>query len=94
MQGQVVGQEGAAVAALGHVGAEHEVINDELLAAGEKLGESGWTVRAGEFVGFGDVYYRKVTALGGKSISCSSVLFFLGEEIETGSEPIFTGCNL
>ena len=60
---EVVGQERAALASFFPAGSEHEMINDQLAAAGEKIGERLRTVRAFEDVVLLDAFPRQFAPL-------------------------------
>ena len=85
----VVGEEGAALAAFGPAGAEHEVVDDQLAAAAEQVGQAQFAVGALEAVGFVDFYPGQGAAFGAEFVPFAGEGFFVGQVLATGGEPFF-----
>jgi len=85
----VVGQEGAALAAFGPAGAEHEVVDDQLAATAEQVGEAEFAVGALEAVGFFYFYPGQGAAFGAEFVSFAGEGFFMGQMLTAGGEPFF-----
>src|SRR3954453_5125119 len=65
----MVGEVGAALAALFPARPEHEVVDDQLAPAGEQVGQGLLTIRAGEMVGFVHPHPRQPAALRAQPIT-------------------------
>src|SRR5437868_10082665 len=85
---EVVGPERARLAAGLPVGAEHEVVDDELAAAVEQVGEARLAARAGELVVLGDLDPGQVAARGGEPLALVGELLLAGEQLLAGLEPL------
>jgi energy-converting hydrogenase Eha subunit G len=94
VHGNVISKEGATDAAFCVVGPEHEVVDDELLAAFEEIGQSERSVWALEDVRLVDFDVWELTAFCGESVAGFGVLFFLFEEELAGCDPLFACCSL
>src|SRR5258708_1856795 len=68
---------------------EHEVIDDELAASVEKLGEGLAAVRSVESVLLVDLHPRHRAALGVQLIELMCDLLLFGEEFLTRCDPLF-----
>lgn len=90
----VVGEERTANASLGVVGTEHEVVDDELLAAFEEVWEVDFTVGAFEGVVFFDFDVGELTAQGGEFVVGFGEGFLFLEEGFAGCHPLFACCSL
>lgn len=90
----VVGEEGAALAAFCPAGAEHEVVDDQLAAAAEQVGEAQFAVGTLEAVGFVDFYPGQGAAFGAEFVSFTGEGFFVGQVFAAGGEPFFTRDDL
>ena len=94
-----VGTHATGDAALGTVGPEHEVFDDELAATLEEVQEgNGFLLAVGvegrEGVGFCDFDERQSTSFGGYGVVGAGVGFFLFEEGEPEGEVGFGGDDL
>lgn len=82
-----VDEAGAAHAAFGPRGIEHEVIHDELGAAGEEIAQGGFALGAGEDVVFLQLDHREAAALGGDAVVEFGLGFFLSQQLDAGLAP-------
>lgn len=94
MGGDVVGEEGAPDAAGGVGGAEHEVVDYELLAAFEEVCEAGFAVGTFEGVVFVDFDVGERAALGDELVGGFGEGLFFDEEGFAGFHPFFACCSL
>jgi hypothetical protein len=93
--GKIVSEEGAAYTSLVVLGTKHEVVDDELLAALEKVGEGDLlSVQGGESVNSVDFDQAEFCALGGELVGDAESFFLLDEEGFAGYKPLLTGENL
>ena len=90
----LVGPRRAARAALLPVGAEHEVVDDQLPAALEQVGQPDLALRAGEAVVLGHLDHRQPAALGAQRVAAAGQLLLLLEQRRAGGEPLVPGHDL
>ena len=88
---EAVGDGGAGDAAGGVVGAEHEMVDEELGATLEEIGECGGAGVGFEVVGFFDFYPGELLAFLGEFVAAAGEIFVFLEEGEAGGEPFFVG---
>src|SRR5579883_334674 len=88
---EVVGQKRAALAAFLPIGAEHEVIDDELAPAGEQIREGFGAVRAFENVLLFDAFPGQLAALPVELIAAARELLFGGQVREARLAPFLAG---
>src|SRR5258706_2353166 len=88
---EMIADVGAAWAAFLPVGAEHEVVDEELAVGAEEVGEGGFAVGGVEGVFFFDAGPGELAALTCDVIADAGVLFFFGEEGFAGGEPLVGG---
>jgi hypothetical protein len=82
------GRGGAAAAERVPVGAEHEVVHHQLLAALEEVKQGAGTVRPHERVRLLDQDHRQLPALGVELVAGARQLLLLAEQFATGLEPL------
>src|SRR5205807_335056 len=85
---EVVSQIGTAFAAFFPIRAEHKVVNDELAAAAEKIGQRLFASRGVEDVLFVDLYHRQLTPRGAERVSLTCEFFFSRQQIFSGDQPL------
>ncbi len=68
---------------------EHEVVDDQLAAAAEQVGQAQFAVGALEAVGFFDFYPGQGAAFGAEFVSFAGEGFFVGQVLAAGGEPFF-----
>jgi hypothetical protein len=86
-----VGPERAAGATFVPVRAEHEVVDDELAAAGEQVRQRLLAVRAIKYIGLLDLDPGQLAALSGELIAQPSEFLLFGQEALAGGEPFLVG---
>src|SRR5215469_3018891 len=84
---EAVGPERAVRAAGVPLGREHEVVDDELAAAAEQVGQGQLPVRPVEDVVLGDFLPGQVAALPGQRLALAAELFLPGQKGLTGFGP-------
>src|SRR4051812_49400746 len=85
-----VGDRRAGWAARAVIGAEHEMVNEELRATAEKIGERGGAVVGVEAIVLVDPDPGKFLALFRQLVAAVGVFFFGGEQFFPGGEPVGT----
>ena len=88
---KMIGQERAARAAGFPVGAEHEVIDDQLALAAEQVGQGFLAARPVEHVSLVDFHPGQLAPLFAQRIARAAKSFFLGEVRLAGGEPFVLG---
>lgn len=88
---EMIGQVGAAGATLLPCRTEHEVIDDQLAAAGEKVGEGLLAGGAVEYILFFDFFPGQLAALLAQFIAQPGEFFFFAEEPLYGWRSIVVG---
>ena len=83
----VVRDDRTATAAFVGAGLEHEVVDDELLAAFEQVEEIDAAMGTGEDIGLGHFDHGEGTALGGNRCGQARGFFLLYEKLLAGFEP-------
>ena len=83
----VVHIEGAAGAALLPIGAEHEMVDDELALAVEEIGEANFAVRAIEYVILFDFYPGKLAPFGADCVLQVREFFFFLQKLFASGKP-------
>jgi len=86
----MIRQERAADAALFPVRAEHEVVDDQLAASVEQIGECFCALRRVERIGLVDLHPRQFAAFAREFVARAHVGFLLGEERPAGREPFLS----
>ena len=89
-----VAEERAADAAFAPAGAEHEVVDDQLAAAVEEVGERLAAVRAVEDILLLDSLPRQFAALSGEGFALPGEGFFLAQQLAARGEPFFVADDL
>src|SRR5258708_1826759 len=84
----MIGEQRTTGAALNPVRTEHEVVDEQLAAAGEEIGERFFPVRAVENVGLLDFFPGKFAALLAEFVAESCELLFLFQECASGCHPV------
>src|SRR5690349_7476092 len=87
----MVALERAADAALLLSRRQHEMLDDQLAAAVEQIGQGRLSGRRVERVGLVDLDPRQRAPLGAQAVAQSRHLLFLGEERGAGLEPFVAG---
>jgi hypothetical protein len=85
---QLVGARGAAGAALVPSGVEHEVVEDELAAALEQVGQVHGAVGALEGVVLLHLDHGQVAALGAEGVAGAGQLLLLGQQVLASGQPL------
>jgi len=88
---EMIGQERAAWAARRPARAEHEMIDDELAAAGEQVGQGPAPMRRIERVALLDPHPRQREPLRVHLVAQAHRLLLLGEQCAAGGEPFGLG---
>ncbi|MOA04371.1 hypothetical protein D3C78_1239200 [compost metagenome] len=91
---EVVGQERAAAAAFAPALVEHEVIDQQLTAAGEQVGEAQVPMRAFEAVGLLDPYPGQGAAGPAEFVTLMGQGLFMQQQLSAGTEPFAAGNHL
>ena len=84
---EVVGQERAGLASFFPVGSEHEMVDDQLAAAGEQIGERLRAVRAFEHVVLLDPFPRQFAALPAQFVPFPGEFLFSGQVRQARLQP-------
>src|SRR6476646_3176146 len=90
----MVGFEGAAEAAFLPIGAEHEMVDDQLAASFEEIGQCDLPVRTVENVLLVDFHPREGATLGGELIAHPGKAFFIGKMLFAGIKPFLARNDL
>src|SRR6185312_11871053 len=88
---EMIGEIGAARAALHPARSEHEVINQKLALAAEQAGERLASARAVEAVDFFNLDPGQLAALRAESVALPGEFLFLGEQRLARREPFVLG---
>src|SRR5713226_10266028 len=85
----VIGTKRAADAAFLPVGPKHEMLDDQLAASGEQIGEGLLARRRVEDIVLFDLHPRQRATLGVQSVALPGELLFLAQEVGTRRQPLF-----
>ncbi|MNH28546.1 hypothetical protein D3C79_887220 [compost metagenome] len=91
---EVVGQERAAAAAFAPALGEHEVVDQQLAAAGEQVGQAQVPMRAFEAVGLLDPYPGQGAAGPAEFVTLMGQGLFMQQQLSAGTEPFAAGNHL
>jgi len=91
---KVIRQIGAAFATFVPVGTEHEMINDQLTAPVEKIGQGFLAIRPFEYVILVDLHHREAPSGGAERIALASKFFFSRQQVLSRHEPLSFGHDL
>src|SRR3954470_6823887 len=89
----MIADVGAAGAAFFPVGAEHEVVDEELAVGADEIGEGDFAVGGVEGVVFVDARPGELAARGGELVVEAGEVFFFGEKGIAGFEPFLLRYN-
>jgi hypothetical protein len=90
----IVDQAGTTVAALAAVHVVHEVVDDQLTAPGEQIGQTQLTLRPLKTVIGLNLDHRQLAALGVQRIALLGQRLFFGQQSLAGKQPLLTTGNL
>ena len=91
---EVVGEVGAALAALLPARREHEVVDDQLAAPGEQVGQGLPAVGAVEPVGLIDTLPGQLPAPRAEAVAPAGELLLLGQQRRARGQPLLVGYDL
>jgi len=91
---EVIAHERAARTPLGPIRAEHEVVNEQLAARAEKIGERDLSPRRVEDIIRLDFDPRQLTPLSRQLVALAGVLYSLSPEAPCALRPIFPSKRL
>src|SRR5271169_1305586 len=91
---EMIGKQRTARAALCPVGAEHEVVDDQLAFAAEQVGQGPLAVGTVEHIIFLDLLPRKFAAFAAQGVTGAGELFFVRKMRLARREPLVMGNDL